>query len=233
MQRRSPRIVTKSQLAKEFLESKGFEVEEAVGVGLNSAQLMAAETAENPMQDRLEKDNIHLLYIGRLESRRNILFLLDVLEKLVAEDLRYRLVMVGKGDKAYTDKVWQTVSEKKLEPYIIYEESMAQNQLPYLYKNCDFFLLPTEYEIWGMVLMEAMKFNLPVITTYNGGSSSLVMQDINGVILGDDVECWSYVIKHNVFDKERIQFYNQNRLSNSCDWKIIAKKIIGYRIARK
>ena len=41
--------------------------------------------------------------------------------------------------------------------------------------------MPSKYEIFGMVLLEALFFNLKVVTTLNGGSSMLIKDD-NGVI---------------------------------------------------
>ena len=226
MQKKNPCIVTKSRLAKTYLEEKGFRVAADVGVGINNEQLLAKVDSSNPVEGRLQKGNIHLLYVGRLEPRRNTLFLLDVLEQLVRIDSRYRLVMVGTGDKKYVSKVFSAISEKKLGDYIIYEESLAQNQLPYLYQNCDLFLLPTEYEIWGMVLMEAMRFNLPVITTYNGGSSTLINDGVNGAVLTVNVDIWVNKILKEKFDNAGLSAVNESILQEKCDWKTIAERII-------
>lgn len=226
IQRQSPTVVTKSKLAKVFLEGKGFAVSANVGVGLDSDQMLTAGNKYNPMTERLDSQNIHLLYIGRLEPRRNIRFLLDVLQKLTDIDPRYRLVIVGKGDADYVDMVFSVIAEKKLEPYVIYEPSLAQTQLPFLYRTCDCFLLPTVYEIWGMVLMEAMKFDLPVVTTYNGGSSSLIISGVNGYILELDADAWVNAVREGISDKCALSQYNEKVLSEMCNWKRIAERIL-------
>ena len=46
-----------------------------------------------------------------------------------------------------------------------------------------FLLLPTEYEIFGMVLLEAMYYKTVVLTTQNGGSSTLIQNGLNGYIM--------------------------------------------------
>ena len=233
MQRKAPVIVTKSKLAKDFLEKKGFVVFDNVGVGLDSEQMQLAEDEHNPMEARLNLKNYNLLYIGKLEPRRNVLFLLDILEKLVSIDSRYRLVIVGKGEKNYVDTVFSLIAEKKLESYVIYEPSLPQTQLPFLYQNCDFFLLPTAYEIWGMVMMEAMKFNLPVITTYNGGSSSLILPDVNGYILELNADAWASAVQKGIADKVTLSKYNKNVLSKMCSWERIAERIVDAHCSRK
>ena len=52
-----------------------------------------------------------------------------------------------------------------------------------IYQEADFFLLPTEYEIFGMVLLEAMYYGNVVLTTENGGSSMLIENGENGIVL--------------------------------------------------
>ena len=222
----SPIIVTKSKLAQIFLENKKFSVAASVGVGLDLDQMLVENECCNPLEAYMNHQNIYLLYIGKLEQRRNIFFLLEILEKLIKLNPYYRLVMVGKGDKEYADSVFSAIKEKKLEQYIIYEPSLPQNQLPFLYRNCDFFLLPTAYEIWGMVLMEAMRFNLPVITTYNGGSSSLICSGTNGCILDLDSDLWVNAIQKGFTDKNGLMICNEKILSEMCSWKSIAYKIL-------
>ena len=66
---------------------------------------------------------------------------------------------------------------------IVYQERMEQKYLSGVYRLADFFLLPTEYEIFGMVLLEAMYYKTVVLTTNNGGSSTLIENSRNGYIL--------------------------------------------------
>lgn len=60
---------------------------------------------------------------------------------------------------------------------------MEQKFLSRIYQMADFFLLPTEYEIFGMVLLEAMYYKTVVLTTQNGGSSTLIQNGLNGYIM--------------------------------------------------
>ena len=60
---------------------------------------------------------------------------------------------------------------------------MEQKYLAGVYGLADIFLLPTEYEIFGMVLLEAMYYHSVVLTTLNGGSSTLIDNGKNGFVL--------------------------------------------------
>lgn len=66
-----------------------------------------------------------------------------------------------------------------------------------VYQQADFFLLPTEYEIFGMVLLEAMFFRRVVLTTPNGGADMLLRSGENGIVLENQTRpagqrpCWT------------------------------------------
>ena len=74
---------------------------------------------------------------------------------------------------------------------------MKQSDLKYFYQISDVFLLPTKYEIFGMVLLEALYFHVPVVTTNNGGSDFLIEDD--NYKLAFNVEEWYLSIK-KIFD---------------------------------
>ena len=176
--------ISKSELATKFLKSKGFKNVSTIGVGLDEERFKQ-ETVINQEIKKLieekEKNNFkYLLYIGKLEKRRNIPCLIDVLEKI--DNTNVKLIIIGKGEKEYVKKCSEYAKNKNISNRIIYYESMKQTDLPNIYKCCDIFLLPTQYEIFGMVLLEAMYFGVPTITTWNGGSSTLIENEQNGFI---------------------------------------------------
>jgi glycosyltransferase involved in cell wall biosynthesis len=61
-----------------------------------------------------------------------------------------------------------------------------------LYKQSNFFLLPTRAEASGLVFSEAAAFGLPVVTTDTGGITSIVRQGVNGITLPYSATAISY-----------------------------------------
>lgn len=110
--------------------------------------------------------------------------------------------MIGTGDKDYTEKCWKHATELGIRENIVYQEKMEQKYLSDVYNLADFFLLPTKYEIFGMVLLEAMYYKTVVLTTDNGGSSTLIDNGRNGYILQDEnASKWANVVSEVTSEK--------------------------------
>ncbi len=205
------KFMAKSNLAKDFLVSKGISPDNIamVGVGMDSEMLSSSkkhsesdilgnlaecEMCNSAFFDKIsqQKSGKKLLYIGRMEERRNVLFLLDVFSEYRKYAKDAVLYMIGTGDDEYCNRVRNKISELGIGNSLVWEQKMEQKYLSNIYKLTDAFLLPTRYEIFGMVLLEAMYYGNIVFTTQNGGSNVLIDNDENGVIITDkDANVWA------------------------------------------
>ena len=186
--RRGTRFLTKSELARKFLLEKRLSPEQVttVGVGIDAELLRDRPDAgqtELEGKMRAQKKGLKLLYIGRIEPRRDPFFLLDVLAEVRKSDPDACLYLIGDGDEAYRDSVKAAIGEKGLTDWVFWQKKAPQYQMKGVYQQADFFLLPTEYEIFGMVLLEAMFFCRVVLTTPNGGADMLLRSGENGIVL--------------------------------------------------
>ena len=171
----------KSRLAADFLKEKGFEKVTAVGVGVDPQALKAEYDAE-AREKAAWQEEFTLLYIGVLEERRSIPLLFETLAKVREQLPKARLILVGKGEKEYVESCFAKARELGVWEAVEYHEKVPQSEVHGLYKRANLFVLPTRYEIFGMVLLEAMYFGLPAISSWNGGSSVLIEDGKDGII---------------------------------------------------
>lgn len=211
--------IAKSSLAEEFLRKKGFYNVKTVGVGIDLEKLNL-DTEINlkikELEDKKKTENLqYLLHIGRLVEDKNTLFLVDLYNKIHNKHSNVRLIIVGNGKEDYKNLVFEKIKQYGLEKNVIYFDKLQQKEIAQLYKIADIFLLPSKYEIFGMVLLEAMYFGLPVLTTLNGGSSTLIKNEENGFICKlDEIEKWEGYIDNLLKDKT---FYNKiSKNAKSC-----------------
>lgn len=226
-------VATKSILATNYIKDKGIENVTTIGVGLDLDNLLrdSESIEENEFIKEIKeiKNSTLFLYIGVLEERRNILFLLEVFQKVSKQIENSKLIIIGKGKQNYVAMCKEKLIELGLENDVIYREKLEQKYMPAIYQASDAFSLPTRYEIFGMVLLEAMYYGLPVFTTYNGGSSTLINNE-NGIII-ENTDCneWSEKIVKVLSDKKECDAIGEKAhrtVEKNYTWDALANKFL-------
>ncbi|WP_026490883.1 MULTISPECIES: glycosyltransferase family 4 protein [unclassified Butyrivibrio] len=202
-------FLVKSELAKDFLVQKGIHEENitVAGVGIDTQMLSnVGEACEESIYLKMRQySGKKILYIGRFEERRNIPFILHVFKKVKQINPDTKLFLIGNGDNDYLDAVWKIAKELNIFEDIEYQQQLEQKYMAEIYKLADCFMLPTHYEIFGMVLLEAMFYGNIVYTTNNGGSSTLIENGKNGFIFdsfNSDEWCKKIV---DIFDNKKLR----------------------------
>lgn len=225
-------FITKSDLAKKYLNSKGLNNVHSVGVGLSTSFLHNITNEELPELTPIkELTCLKLLYIGVIEPRRNSLFLLDILKELKKKGVNFKLIMIGRyKNEAYNKGFNARVHELELSDNIYYIPRVEQKYLSQVYSNTDIFLLPTIYDIYGMVLLESMYFGMSTITSINGGSNMMIDDGINGFVIPKfDAKVWADKVIELSEDKkycEKIGDAAHKTIIEKFTWDKLASKFI-------
>jgi len=111
----------------------------------------------------------YILYVGALESRKNLPRLLEAYTLLRQWSTGWRLVIVG-ARKWKSSPIFETVQRLQLESHVTFTGYVADEHLPALYAGADLFAFPSLYEGFGLPVLEAMACGTPVVTS---NSSSL------------------------------------------------------------
>lgn len=190
-------VLTKSTLASQFLRKKGFSDVKTVGVGIDKDNFAGNRDTHIEVHVKKNSKKVRLLYVGKIENRRNVYFLVDVFENLSKKQNNIELIIVGDGKKKYVEKFKRRIEELIGEGKIIYIPKASQKELALIYEGADCFIFASNYEIFGMVLLEALYFGLPVISSMNGGASVLVKNGFNGYVMkAFEVEEWTRQIEY-------------------------------------
>ena len=235
-------IFTKSILAENYLTQKGYTNIRTVGVGLDTERFDNNEeiNLETKLIVKFMTYNKCLLYVGALSERKNYRFMLQVYAKVLEYDPTIKFVvigksksspyykLIGKSDNDYEKKCMSNLPlEVKKGVYRI--EKIDNSQLKYIYPLAKAFLLPSTFEIFGMVLMEAMYLGAPVITSENGGSMTLIHNKKTGQIVKEfNSDKWSEAVIKYLTDTDYTKqiIYNAQRLiREEYNWNVIAQKM--------
>ena len=152
-------------------------VEKPVTIIPNAINLEAFKPSKNKKDSSGKKK---ILYLGRLEKRKGIPYLLEAYQMLRMKHNDVELVIAGSGVKrAALEKI---VATEKI-PEVSFLGFIPEQQKIQLIESADLYCSPAIYgESFGIVLLEAMALHIPVVAGNNPGYSS-VMRDEGSISL--------------------------------------------------
>ena len=139
-----------------------------------------------PEHDTKKTHNtFNFLFLSNMMEEKGVLILLEACRILKEKGHQFTCTFVGKWSDV-TEKDFQT----KLKEYNLTENVSAvgakygEDKVEF-FQNADCFVFPTFYhgECFPLVLLEAMSFGLPCISTNEGGIPDLVDNAINGLVV--------------------------------------------------
>lgn len=102
----------------------------------------------------------YILYVGAADAHKNLIRLVNAFKRL-APEIPHSLVLAGRMTERYRP-VMQWVAEANLSDRVVFTDTVSEADLPVIYKGADLFVLPSLYEGFGLVLLEAMACGTPV-----------------------------------------------------------------------
>jgi D-inositol-3-phosphate glycosyltransferase len=187
-----------------------------------------------PPDDRL------VLYVGRIEALKGLDVLLEAMGRYCqhsqTDQSHLHLIVIGGDPDASSEKMSTEMTRLKelrekygLEDMVTFRGKQDQDTLPYYYSAAEVVVVPSHYESFGMVALEAMACGTPVVASQVGGLAYLVKDGVTGytVPVGDPHELCEH-LRDLIEDRTlRKQMGEQAaRFALQYAWEEIAGKIV-------
>lgn len=227
LRRNTNYCIAKTFSAKKYLESKKFSNISVIPVGLAVDNFLKGKAIDYKKKLNIKDDYKILLYIGKVEERRKPIFCLDVYEEVKKQYNKCCLVYVGQGPLIDNTKEYVKVNGIKDVHFV---DKIPQEELQSLYEDSSIFILPTKYEIFGMVLLESMYFGTPVITYKAAGPLDVIENDVDGIIIDNfNVKKWSDKIYKYLLNTNAavVRQKCKKKIKDNYMWDKVAKDYYG------
>ena len=168
--------------------------------------------------------------MGRFDPMKGFDTYLKALGILKKQHISFQAVLGGDIQKAYPEekaKYLQIVAENNLQDNVKFI-GWVKNKEDF-YKNIDVFVLSSNYEPFGIVLLEAMSMGIPIISSDAEGPSE---------IFKDNQDCVSMFAKGDEFDlaeklKTSLQNFEETQNKAQRAWNLCSQKYTIPEISRK
>lgn len=132
-----------------------------------------------------------LLFVGSIEPRKGVEYLINMAIRLAKKNVKFHLTIVGNipSDSIYYDSLVEMLKKENIVEYVTFTGKISEQQLECFYRESNIFTFPSLHEGYGMVLIEAMSYGLPVVAFNNSAMPYSVKPMKNGLLANNkDVE---------------------------------------------
>ncbi len=147
----------------------------------NGIDIQRFSPAKKPI-DHLNDGRLNILFVGRMEKRKGLDYLLKAYSLLKIDYPDARLVVVGPGERLLK-KYKKIIQQNDIED-VVFAGNVPYDELPRYYCSCHVFCAPaTGEESFGIVLLEAMACGKPVVATNIEGYAGLISNGKEGLLV--------------------------------------------------
>lgn len=128
---------------------------------------------------------LQLVMAGIYDSRKGADYLLHTLPAFLQKHPNTKLHLVGEAKPERMDVLKKIIHKEGIEQSIIFHGNLTPDALCKLYQQCDFYVCASEWESFGLTMLEALFTGLPVLSTDCGGVQEF-MNSKNGLLINND-----------------------------------------------
>jgi len=173
---------------------------------------------------------LNILFVGRLEKRKGLNYLLEAYKQVKQEMPNSRLIVVGPGTRLRS-KYEKQVRRSNLQD-VVFVGYASYDELPRYYKTADIYCSPaTGRESFGIVLLEAMAIGKPVVASNIEGYANVVTHGVDGLLVPPkDPRMLAQALISLMSDASLQQQMGANGIlkAKRYSWENIAQRILNY-----
>jgi glycosyltransferase involved in cell wall biosynthesis len=150
--------------------------------GVDYAKFNPTLTATERLQFRRHFAADHqklVFFVGRMTPEKGAQVLLEAVPRVLSEYQDARFVIVGKG--GFLADLKRRAHELGVAPYVNFTGFVSDEDLHKLYQVIDVAVFPSLYEPFGIVALEGMAAQVPVVVSDTGGLGSIVEHTRSGI----------------------------------------------------
>lgn len=176
-----------SSLAAEFFFNNDKTV--IIKNGIVVDRFLFNEKVRNEIRRNIgvSEDTILVGHVGRFTKVKNQMFVLDIFIELLSRNINSKLVLIGSGD--LFDFIKKKVTNENIEKFVLMVGT--QNNVNEWMQAFDIFLMPSLYEGFPFVLVEAQSASLPCLVSDTVNKEVAITDQVRFISLNERASVWA------------------------------------------
>ncbi|MDN5201643.1 glycosyltransferase [Fulvivirgaceae bacterium BMA10] len=148
-----------------------------------------------PISDKKKNGRFTFLNVAYLDKKKNHEMLIKAFSKAFKTDKTVQLIIAGDGQER--KNLEKLILSEKLDDQVHLFGLANKEQVLELMQNSDRFVLSSEFETFGIVIIEAMSCRLPIIATKCGGPESILTDEKLGELCEINIDSLKQAIERS------------------------------------
>lgn len=220
-------VITPTQEIKDLISHYGVKTPiEVLPTGIDWQQFQIGKKEEVRKKYGIKKDEICLLWLGRLEKEKNLDFLVKAASEIMKQNLQVKLMLAGEGSEK--SRLREFFHQQNLGQRVIFTGLVAKSELADYYAAADMFIQASLSETQGLTTNEAQAAGLPVVAVEATGARDLIEDGITGILVQNDQQQFVAAIQSLLNSLEQRQKIGQQakEVARDLDYINQAKKLV-------
>lgn len=143
----------------------------------------------NLNKPKLNKDGltqqVSFLFLSNLIESKGIIILINSLALLKQNKMLFKCTIIGAEASVSISELIELRNKLGLNQEVTFYGALYGEEKKHAFLEADIFVFPTYYanECFPLVLLEAMSYSLPVVTTFVGGIPDIVEENVTGFLI--------------------------------------------------
>lgn len=167
-----------------------------------------------------------IFYVGRIVNEKGVHILLDAVPKVLSNFYNAKFIIAGKGpqlDYLKNKAIATGVSNK-----IFFTGYISDEELLQLYKCVDVAVFPSLYEPFGIVALEGIVAEVPIVVSDTGGLGEIVEHGVDGMkCIAGNADSLASCILEILFNPKKAEKLKKNallKIKKYYNWDVLSKQ---------